>query len=79
MIKSEEYAELLEKLFNHADNALKIDLAVLRQICSSQDYRRLIDVTSILFKLFLAGRQHLSIRDLVGQSLYPSLADRHRP
>jgi hypothetical protein len=68
MIKSQEYIELLDRLLNPKDHTIKIDLSVLKQICATQDYKRLIDVTSIFFKLFFAGRRHLSIRQLISHS-----------
>jgi len=62
MIKSQEYIDLLDKLLNPNDHTIKIDIAILKQICASHEYKKLIDITSILFKLFFTGRRHLSIR-----------------
>jgi hypothetical protein len=69
MIKSQEDSVLLERLFNPEDKSIRIDLAVLKEICSSEDYHKLIDLTFILTKLFLAGKQKLSIRELIGKTV----------
>jgi hypothetical protein len=69
MLRREEYSELLEKLFNPNDQALKLDIATLQELCACCDYKKLIDVSSILCKLFLTGRRHLSIRELLSHSV----------
>lgn len=68
MLRREEYSELLERLFNPADRSLKLDIASLQELCGCCDYKKLVEVSSILCKLFLTGR-HLSVRQILSHSV----------
>jgi hypothetical protein len=69
MLKGQDYTQLLERLFNPSEESLRIDLEVLREICLSSDYHTLIDLSSILTRLFLASKQRISISELIGRNV----------
>ncbi len=66
-----EYPELLDRLFVIEDKNLRVEISILKQICSCEDYKRLIDITLIFQRLFQTSKQHLTIRELIGHSVYP--------
>ena len=68
-----EYPELLDKLFVVEDKNLRVEISIFKQICSCEDYKRLIDITLIFQRLCQTSKQHLTIRELIGDQVYPFL------
>jgi hypothetical protein len=77
MLKTTEYIESLDRLFDPTSKA-KIDTLILKEICRTNDYRKLIDLINILSKLFLTGKQYLSVRELINPDSLPVIHEEHK-